>query len=268
MNLTHTSLKQIILYEVAKTLDSTSNNVTSIMDAVHFFSRIDFKPEIERRLANKIIHDCPLLQTNKIIKQLGTGQHGIVFLLDNHHVFKLFSSAVDGVKKEIAQYNKMRDAQFLGTSNITELPVYDIGFVKFSSRHIPDLAYVEMGKVVPLGDWFTMTQRKKKYAKTHNTVLDFVKQFVSLTNPFIPYMRKKSKDPTLNTKLHKRIHKLFVEFAPKLRAAGMTNQEVTGYFKAVLILVKTFGLNKLYDIHAENFGVNIANPSQIVIYDF
>ena len=124
-------------------------------------------------------NDASVFKKNKIVKELGKGMFGQVFLLDNDHVLKIFVGGVRGddsaagLEDELAGYQQLRTGQFGGTALPIDMAVYEYGTFKANIavtggpgggnwRDVliggePDEAgtfgYAEVGKVQPFNDW-------------------------------------------------------------------------------------------------------------------
>jgi len=270
-------LKQIILEETEAVLapspskpQEQNNQIDIASHAAHNFKQLKYMYGEDG--ASKMIHHISSLQHNKILRKLGSGAFGVVYALDNDHVIKFFTGGVtspgggDGFgdydeasKEEINKYKLLQSKAFSGKASKNDLPVYDYGVYAKDSDGTPTGYYAEIGKVIPLEDWFRFTGRKEKVED--NSLWVFVNFKESLTS--ITRGAKKMDDET-----RKAIKYLFVVYAPKFRAAGCTQEEVLGYFRAVLNLIKKFGVPYGYDVHHQNVGVNMFDPSIMTIYDF
>ena len=109
------------------------------------------------------VEEIPPLRHSKIVKALhdpGTQADGI-FFMDNDHIVKTFregymeqSTGVD----DLAWYKKIYDAQFSGQGTLDEPMIYDLGT---TGKNPKALKYVEMGRIIPLPDWFSLSGRTK-----------------------------------------------------------------------------------------------------------
>ena len=207
--------------------------------------------------ATMMVEELALLSDYKIVKPLGAGAFGNAFLLDNDHVLKIFTSGLEGVEDELANYANLQDKQFMGTAEINEPAVYGYGPIKFTNYY-----FAEIGKVLPLEDWYDISgrnalQKKDLWALVHfkNALSDLIESYSQDTLPSDPEFKQ-------------RLLKIFSRYSADFEIAGMTREEIMSYFKAVLNLIREYGLGRSYDVHHQNVGVNIQNPSEFVIFDF
>jgi hypothetical protein len=212
-------------------------------------------------VAKKITLNLPLLQQYKITKRLKAGGFGTAFLLDNDHVLKIFQSGLEGVEEELATYKNFQDKQFMGTAEINEPAVYDFGIIP-NTEYWNNYYFAEIGKVITLTQWYEMTGRSAFIPKLW-ALVPFKDE---LTNLSWNYSRQTS---TSNPQFKESLLDLFQEFGKRFQnSAKMTKEEVNAYFRAVLNLIREYGLGRAYDVHHQNTGVNIQNPSEFVIFDF
>jgi len=74
---------------------------------------------LDPQTLQNLIFEIPTLHKNKIAKGLGAGMYGLAYLLDNDHVFKIFSDGVQGGQDDLDKYKKMweRQQQGIATPN-------------------------------------------------------------------------------------------------------------------------------------------------------
>ena len=236
----------------------------------HNFKKLQYMWGFDDDTIKQAIQNISSLQHNKVIEKLGSGAFGVVYALDNDHVIKFFHGGVvsstggqgfsnpeEASKEELKKYKLLQDKAFSGTASKNDLPVYDYGTFAKDSHGDPIGYYAEIGKVVPLEDWFRLTNRDSRLSSLWAFV-HFKEDLSRITG----------RAKVMDDKTRKSIKQTFIEHVPKFREAGVTQEEIIGYSHAVLNLIKKFGVPYRYDVHHQNVGVNMFNPSIITIYDF
>ena len=197
------------------------------------------------------------LKDNSIVRKLGEGAFGTAFLLDNDHVLKIFKGGVEGIKRDINYYKKLQTSQTSGAGKSNEPAIYDYG-------QIEDLPfyYAEMSKVIPLKDWFKMTDRD--IDRAHYNSIKFKGELSKLAQGVWPDVAAMKASRWYKTLLKK--------YRGIFQNDGMTEKEVDGYLKSVeqLIDEEGVGKNKYYDVHFKNVGVmpRSDGSDEIIIFDF
>jgi len=113
--------------------------------------------------------DASVFKKNKIVKEIGKGLFGQVFLLDNDHVLKIFVGGVrggrgrSGIKDELTGYQQLQKGQFGGTALPIDMAVYEYGTFRAetgggegpyaAAQDWTVFGYAEVGKVQPFEDW-------------------------------------------------------------------------------------------------------------------
>jgi len=196
------------------------------------------------------------LKDNSIVRKLGEGAFGTAFLLDNDHVLKIFKGGVEGIKRDINYYKKLQTSQTSGAGKSNEPAIYDYG-------QIGDLPfyYAEMSKVIPLKDWFKMTDRD--IDRAHYNSIKFKGELSSQVT------KVESAAALKASSVYKTLLK---KYRGIFQNDGMTEKEVDGYLKSVeqLIDEEGVGKNKYYDVHFHNVGVmpRSDGSDEIIIFDF
>jgi len=196
------------------------------------------------------------LKDNSIVRKLGEGAFGTAFLLDNDHVLKIFKGGVEGIKRDINYYKKLQTSQTSGAGKSNEPAIYDYG-------QIGDLPfyYAEMSKVIPLKDWFKMTDRD--IDRAHYNSIKFKGELSSQVT------KVESAAALKASSVYKTLLK---KYRGIFQNDGMTEKEVDGYLKSVeqLIDEEGVGKNKYYDVHFKNVGVmpRSDGSDEIIIFDF
>ena len=196
------------------------------------------------------------LKDNSIVRKLGEGAFGTAFLLDNDHVLKIFKGGVEGIKRDINYYKKLQTSQTSGAGKSNEPAIYDYG-------QIEDLPfyYAEMSKVIPLKDWFKMTDRD--IDRAHYNSIKFKGELSSQVT------KVESAAALKASSVYKTLLK---KYRGIFQNDGMTEKEVDGYLKSVeqLIDEEGVGKNKYYDVHFKNVGVmpRSDGSDEIIIFDF
>jgi len=196
------------------------------------------------------------LKDNSIVRKLGEGAFGTAFLLDNDHVLKIFKGGIEGVKRDINYYKKLQTSQTSGAGKSNEPAIYDYG-------QIEDLPfyYAEMSKVIPLKDWFKMTDRD--IDRAHYNSIKFKGELSSQVT------KVESAAALKASSVYKTLLK---KYRGIFQNDGMTEKEVDGYLKSVeqLIDEEGVGKNKYYDVHFKNVGVmpRSDGSDEIIIFDF
>jgi hypothetical protein len=203
-------LKQIVLEETEAVLAPEPSKPQEQNPIVaHNFKKLQHMWGYDDNIIKKMIQNISSLQHNKVLEKLGSGAFGIVYSLDNDHVIKFFTGGVtlpgggDGFgdddkasKEEINKYKLLQKKAFSGTASKNDLPVYDYGVFAKKSDGDPIGYYAEIGKVIPLEDWFRFTGRKNRVED--NSLWQFVNFKESLIR--ITRNAKKMDDETRKSK--------------------------------------------------------------------
>ena len=196
------------------------------------------------------------LKDNSIVRKLGEGAFGTAFLLDNDHVLKIFKGGVEGIKRDINYYKKLQTSQTSGAGKSNEPAIYDYGQIE----NLP-FYYAEMSKVIPLKDWFKMTDRD--IDRAHYNSIKFKGELSSQVT------KVESAAALKASSVYKTLLK---KYRGIFQNDGMTEKEVDGYLKSVeqLIDEEGVGKNKYYDVHFHNVGVmpRSDGSDEIIIFDF
>jgi len=207
------------------------------------------------------------LKDNSIVRKLGEGAFGTAFLLDNDHVLKIFKGGIEGVKRDINYYKKLQTSQTSGAGKSNEPAIYDYGQIE----NLP-FYYAEMSKVIPLKDWFKMTEppsgvkgySRRDMAPAHYNSIKFKGELSKLAQGVWPDVAAMKASRWYKTLLKK--------YRGIFQNDGMTEKEVDGYLKSVeqLIDEEGVGKNKYYDVHFHNVGVmpRSDGSDEIIIFDF
>jgi hypothetical protein len=218
------------------------------------------------------LHKVTPLYESKIVKYLGGGVYGRAFLLENDHVFKLFSfweNNDNEDSKDWKIYKRMYKSQTDGSTS--SLVVYDLGMV------YPGVAFVETNRVYTLMEYFQMTDRP---------VADVTGVMgVALLQGAIRSMFYNGRDRDSNKKLMgaspfalaKRLFDNKEKFEyleaqiDSLTDSQWTEAEVKSLMGTLIEFIQKHS-NQKYDIHGQNIGVATYTPGgnnvKFVIFDF
>lgn len=226
-------------------------------------------------VADEIPSDNPL-KSNKITGLLGSGAYGVVFELNNGHALKLFSGGIRGeaAEEEIQWYKEMKSDQFTGASRRGELAVFGSGNLSTSNF---DVAWAEIGKVVPLKAWAKQKGTNPMLTAMHfNGVHSHLSDLAFSYNPHqldsdIEPIKENpsSKDKIQYVKyLLGLVHKSPVGL-PKESQHGYNTVTLAKMLREVLEIAVKKGDRLVFDtetadVHAGNIGFHLADDQPVV----
>lgn len=246
------NFRHFIKESVALSLDDYKNHEeTSILYHNMKFLR-------NSRYSAEDIEQIPPLKYSKIIKFLGSGCFGVVYLLDNDHVLKLFyNDNSDYGSTDLQWYEKLQNKQFGGRSDVNSPMIYDYG--KINS----DLKYVEMSKVIPLEDWLEMTGRGERYPDLMGTLSFFfrtIRRFFEIYSDDASFLSTKQFYIEILSHMNKK-EKYYWGYIN----SALTIQEIFAFIKASISLLEVKPTAN--DVNRGNVGILIQSPHEMVIYD-
>lgn len=209
----------------------------------------------KRFLAPAYLKGINTLRRSRLKKFLGAGAFGLAFLLENDHVFKLFTDGTKGDGADLAYYKTLHDAQFSGKGSVNTPAIYDYG-------DYMGLMYVEMGKVMPLEDWLALSERTG--ASNVNRELSSIARTIHMALRIPIYTDFETFLQQIN---QLRISPVINEIK-KLDLSILTKDEAVSYAKA-LIETGLASNSTPYDLdaHEGNVGVMIQSPRKWVVFD-
>ena len=218
--------------------------------------------------ANILREKVPQLSKWKVTKVLGKGAHKIALLLSNDHVLSI-SSGEETNEPGYAIMKKVEDKLWSGKATSHDLGVFDVGKITSDGHYW----YAEMSKVIPL----------HLYVNTFGGYEDKVdwKHVGDIRRYVIPaIMRIVRKKPDISAD---RIIKIFksrgatyknmpewledVHYAISVASTKIGPELTWGWVKAAAHAAVNYGGETIRDAHFENVGVNIADPSKLIIFD-
>lgn len=192
--------------------------------------------DVAKLASDDIIKEISPLLNNKIVRKLGTGTMGVVFLLDNGHALKIFRGGwLPGPagESELKFYRDMKDKLFSGKARIHDLPVYDYGEASNG------LQWAEMAR-------FMLLPKYSEYVG-HKITRTFIDLLIGLV---IKYP-KRFGDP----RSRKDIADHILELKKVAEQDGITLGELKGLTKMVASIGKEYSREYLGDLHEENIGI-------------
>jgi hypothetical protein len=106
--------------------------------------------EEQQRLVDVCFEKIHALKHHRILKPLGSGEHGTALLLSNGNVLKIYAPR----DEDDAWYENLQSLAFSGKGSRYSPMVYDYGFIKDNL-----LAFVEMSRIVTLKDYLKFQKR-------------------------------------------------------------------------------------------------------------
>lgn len=163
-------LKAPTIYNIAKLVESVQadekqKNFKSNYETIKKFLDVKSPKHLDVERVLKSLKDIPAMTDNRIVKMLGAGAFGIVFLLNNSKVLKIFTGGTGGFKqdkfggegsgeKDFELFKKIYDDQFEGRGSVSTPAIYDVG-------KVGGTYYVIMNYLFPLVDYLGIRGNKE-----------------------------------------------------------------------------------------------------------
>jgi len=245
---------------------------------------------------NKVFED------NKLIKFLGAGTFGFVFLLENDHALKVymgsyipeFGTIDPSASSDTARYKKEQDKAFTGSGTKTDLMIYDEGTIKTPFGR--DWFYAEMPRLTPLSSHMAFIHGKSgtEWRSSVADEVSFLKELAALMN----FLQNGGDISEINFKF-KLLFQIIDTTSDEIKqtfdpenyepseaeqmAAKIQNNEIDQILEGkikwldrkfaknllaqLIPLVKEKGLEELTDIRPANIGISNHDESTPIIYD-
>jgi len=116
----------------------------------------------------EFIKKCSSLESTKIIKPVGFGTKGFIFLLEGEHILKIFKDDYNQKSDDIAWYEDVQGKMFSSNGTVAVLPIYDKGKiqVKDANDKKHSVKFVETNRLMPFHDFIEFTRRNVDKAQT------------------------------------------------------------------------------------------------------
>ena len=222
----------------------------------------------------------------KVQSVIGSGGYGIVFQLNNDHLFKLFKDGMRGMKSDLKWYQKMYNNQFTQQSEPGELAVYSYGTIKSppfkTSPNKPlEIGYAEIGKVLPFGMWLQQNNPSIQYPQPSielfNNLRDFLGDMASDNDWNKDSKGNRKVDPiSAYPDEHSYIRHILGallryqgSYMPQKDEDGWDIDDLKKILKAIYRISVQEGDEYLFhdgtsDIHAGNFGFSIQTGNPVI----
>lgn len=190
----------------------------------------------------ELVNKIRPLKNHKIVKTIMAGTVGIVYKLDNDHVFKLFK---ESHSDDLSWYEKVQRSQVLKTGTIHEPSIIDFGTVE-------GFNFVEMAEVIPFSNLI-------KFTKRNVNAID--EQLLEISSD-VSYGDEDFSDIKSAAKEYHEVFKL------AYKNNSLTAAEIAGYLRSLQsLLQRTKSVDYLRDAHAGNIGIMKENPNIFVVFD-
>lgn len=256
-------LKEQTVYRDSETY---KHNLRFLIDAD--FLR-NFQVELSQKEFYKLFFDIKPLQEHKIIRKLGEGYYGIVFLMDSGNVLKIFVGSVrkqgnNSIDAELQMYSKIQHALHSGRGTRNTVMIYDFGKSVINRGILgmrgAQFGWVEMSKVIPYRDYLAMTGRDRYVAEGigPNSLGYFFVQFRRNYRMNQQWSIKEFMKMHLEQH-YKDWHKIF---------SFLTKREIIAILFAYYEFIRLHPEELSPDIHFGNIGINVFDTNSVVIFDY
>ena len=204
----------------------------------------------------------------KVTKFLGRGAHKIAMLLSNGHVLSISSGEeTDSPGYEIMK--KAEDRLWGGKATTGDLGVFDTGKITSNGHYW----YAEMSQIIPLNMYVNIFSGKESKVEWH--AVDGIRENIV---PIVQWIVEEK--PNIDADKMIRIFKSRGTARRKLPHWLINIQDVVsgvsvligseltwGWIAAIIHAAINYGPDVIRDAHFENVGVNIADPSKLILFD-
>jgi len=212
----------------------------------------------------QLVANIPPLQKARLQSFVGSGTVGLVFLLDNGRIFKLFEGKYGskGEEYDILWYKAITKRQKVGQAKEFEVQLYDFGKLPidlFPGETGEGLYYVEMEKLLPLTVHYQDSDPRGPLNEDVVTLVEYV--FLFYSSKYRNFWKQYPDSPkgkllqNFENSSGNDAKKLILNNIPDI--SGPLSSKKTEFVSFLTNFIELYGEKFAGDIHYDNIGLSL-----------